>query len=159
MSNPKYDRDIQLKQIFAPYSGKHEELISILQQIQKEFGYLSDTAMLAAAKFTRTPPSSVYSVATFYSQFRFSPIGRYHIMACRGTACHVKGAPKLLEELISQLKIDDGEVTQDGIFSLETVACIGACGLAPAMVINGKTYGRLTPKRVVEILDELRESK
>lgn len=141
--------------IFAQYKGSGDELIPILQHVQNEYGYLSREAMLEVAKFTRVPESQVYSIATFYTQFRFSAIGENHIMLCRGTACHVKGAPKILETLESKLGIKEGETTKDGKFSLETVACIGACGLAPAMVINKKTYGRLIPKLVVKILDEI----
>jgi NADH-quinone oxidoreductase subunit E len=142
-------------EIFSKFKGKESELIPLLQAVQAEHGYLSREAMLEIAKFTNVAESQVYSVATFYSQFRFTPIGKNHIMACRGTACHVKGAPKIREKIETHLKIKEGETSKDGKFSLETVACIGACGLAPAMVINKKTYGRLTPKKVIEILDKL----
>jgi NADH-quinone oxidoreductase subunit E len=143
------------EKIFSQYQGKSDELIPLLQHVQAEYGYLSRESMLAIAKFTNVAESQVYGVATFYAQFRFTPIGENHIMVCRGTACHVKGAPKILEKIETHLKIKEDETSKDGKFSLETVACIGACGLAPAMVINKKTYGRLTPKKVVEILDEL----
>lgn len=142
--------------ILAEYAGKRAEVIVLLQRFQKEFGYLSEESMKAIARFTRVPPSSVYGAATFYSQFRFSPIGRHHVLACRGTACHVKGAPKILDEIKAQLHLDEGGVTDDGEFSLETVACIGACGLAPTMVVDGKTYGRLTAKKAAEIIAPLR---
>lgn len=147
------------EKIFSKYKGKSNELIPLLQAVQAEYGYLSREAMLAIAKFTNVSESQVYSVATFYTQFRFTPIGENHIMVCRGTACHVKGAPKIQEKIEIHLNIKEGETSKDGKFSLETVACIGACGLAPAMVINKKTYGKLTPKKVVEILDELGRKK
>ncbi len=145
-----------LKEIFASYDGKAHELIPILQQVQEELGYLPEEAMLEIARFTGTPESQLFSVATFYTQFRFTPIGRNHIMVCRGTACHVKGAPGILEELERQLGIKESEVTPDMEFSLETVACIGACGLAPNIVINKRTYGHLTRKRIPEIIADIR---
>jgi len=143
------------EKIFSQYEGKSNELIPLLQHIQEEHGYLSRESMLAIAKFTNVAESQVYSIATFYTQFRFTPVGKNHIMVCRGTACHVKGAPKIQEKIETHLNIKEGETTKDGEYSLETVACIGACGLAPAMVINKKTYGRLTPKKVIQVLDEL----
>lgn len=146
----------RLEAVFSSYDGKAGELIPILQQVQEEIGYLSEDAMLEIAKFAGVPESRVYSVATFYTQFRFTPIGRNHVMVCRGTACHVKGAPRMLEELAKQLDIEEGEATPDLAFSLETVACIGACGLAPTMVINKTTYGHLTTDKISDILIEIR---
>ncbi len=146
----------RLESIFSSYEGKQEELIPILQRMQEEFGYLSEEVMSEISKFTGAPEGRVYSVATFYTQFRFTPIGRNHIMVCRGTACHVRGAPTILEELEKQLGIKEGEVTPDTEFSLETVACIGACGLAPNIVINKNTYGHLTKQRISEIIADLR---
>ena len=148
-----------ITKIFSNFKGKEDELIPILQAVQDEAGYLSPENMAAIATFINVPESRVYSVATFYAQFRFSPIGRKHIMICRGTACHVKGAPRLLDEIQALLDIEEGETTADGEFSFETVACIGACGLAPTMVVNGKTYGRLTPKKVREIIEEYKNAK
>lgn len=146
----------RLEAVFSSYDGKAGELIPILQQVQEEIGYLSEDAMLEIAKFAGVPESRVYSVATFYTQFRFTPIGRNHVMVCRGTACHVKGAPRMLEELAKQLDIKEGEASPDLAFSLETVACIGACGLAPTMVINKATYGHLTTDKISDILTEIR---
>jgi NADH-quinone oxidoreductase subunit E len=149
----------RLETIFSSHAGRQGELIPILQEVQEEFGYLSQKAMFEIAEFTGAPESRVYSVATFYTQFRFTPIGKNHIMVCRGTACHVKGAPMILEELEKQLGIKEGEITPDMKFSLETVACIGACGLAPNMVINRRTYGHLTKQRVSEIIGDLRSKE
>jgi len=146
----------RLEAVFSSYDGKAGELIPILQQVQEEIGYLPEDAMLEIAKFAGVPESRVYSVATFYTQFRFTPIGRNHVMVCRGTACHVKGAPRMLDELKKQLDIDEGEATPDLAFSLETVACIGACGLAPTMVINKTTYGHMTSDKISDILIEIR---
>jgi len=147
----------QLSKIFSSYKGKKEELIPILQQVQSEFGYLPEKAMLEVAKFTRVPESRVYAVATFYAHFRFTPIGKHHICVCRGTACHVRGAPKILGIIKKRLAIDEGETSKDMQYSLDTVACVGACGLAPNMTINKDTYGRLTAKKVSEILRNIRK--
>jgi len=140
-----------LESIFASHQGSREELIPLLQEVQQKFGYLSDEAMLAIARFTRAPESAVYAVATFYAQFRFTPIGRKHVMVCRGTACHVRGAPRILEAIEEQLGIKEGEATPDLEYSLETVACIGACGLSPCIMVNKKVEAKLTPKKVAKL--------
>ena len=137
--------------LFSSYKGTRDELIPILQDTQAKFGYLSEESMLAIARFTGVPESGVYAVATFYAQFRFAPIGRNHIMVCRGTACHVRGAPRILEELEHQLRIKEGETSDDLEYSLETVACIGACGLSPCIMTNKKVEAKLTPKKVAKL--------
>jgi len=133
------------------FEGKKEELIPILQKTQAELGYLPEEAMLQIAKFIRVPEPQVYAVATFYAQFRFTPIGRKHIMACRGTACHVRGAPRILDELERHLGIKEGETTPDLEYSLESVACIGACGLSPCIMVNKKVEAQLTPKKIEKL--------
>ena len=143
--------DENLTTVFSTFEGQPSELIPLLQAVQEELGYLSDESMLAIARFVGVPESQVYAVATFYAQFRFSPIGRNHIMVCRGTACHVRGAPRILEELERQLKIKEGETTDDLEYSLETVACIGACGLSPCIMANNKVHAKLTPKKVAKL--------
>lgn len=149
----------RLEAIFSSYSGEARELIPVLQHVQEEFGYLPEEAIAEIARFTGAPESRVYSVATFYTQFRFTPVGRNHVMVCRGTACHVKGAPRILDELENQLDIKEGETTPDMAFSLETVACIGACGAAPTMMINEDTYGQLTAKKISGILADVRSEE
>lgn len=141
-----------LSEILSSFEGKRDELIPILQRVQEEFGYLSEGKMFEIARFTRVPESAVYAVATFYAQFRFTPIGRNHITVCRGTACHVRGAPRILEKLQKHLGIEEGETTGDREYSLETVACIGACGLSPCITVNKQVEAKVTPKRVTEIL-------
>ena len=141
----------RLKTIFSACKRAKDQLIPILQKVQSEFGYLSEEAMAEIAKFINMPESQVYAVATFYAQFRFTPIGRNHVMVCRGTACHVRGAPRILEEIERQLGIKEGETTSDMKYSLETVACIGACGLSPCIMINKKVEAKLTPKKLAEI--------
>ena len=142
----------QLHAILSSFEGRRHELIPILQQVQREFGYLREDAMREIARYVGVPESRVYAVATFYAQFRFTPIGRNHVMVCRGTACHVRGAPRILQEIEKQLGIKEGETTADLEYSLDTVACIGACGLSPCIMINKKVEAKLTPKKVSESL-------
>jgi NADH-quinone oxidoreductase subunit E len=134
--------------IFGGFQSKEEELIPLLQRVQIVQGFISVEAMKKIAAYLRIPESRVFSVATFYAQFRFAPKGKKHIMLCRGTACHVKNAPKILEELENHLGIRSGETRSDLEFSLETVACIGACSLAPCIVVNDEVKANLTPKMV-----------
>ncbi len=141
-----------LHTILATFEGRRHELIPILQRVQREFGYLEEGAMREVAQFVGVPESGVYAVATFYAQFRLTPIGRKHVMVCRGTSCHVRGAPRILQELEKQLGIKAGGITADREYSLETVACIGACGLSPCITMNDKVEAKLTPKKVVESL-------
>jgi NADH-quinone oxidoreductase subunit E len=141
----------RLTEILSSYKGERGELIPILQEIQAEFGYLSEEAMAKVAEFTRVAESKVFGVASFYAQFRFTPMGRNRVMVCRGTACHVKGAPRILEEIERVIGIKDGETRQDLEYTLESVACIGCCGLAPCIMVNKDVHGRLTPKEVREI--------
>jgi NADH-quinone oxidoreductase subunit E len=143
--------DKQLKAILSSHKGKKAELIPILQQAQVEFGYLSKQVMLEIARFTGVPESRVYAVASFYSQFRFTPVGRNRAMVCRGTACHVKGAPRILEDMKRHLGVDEGQTTEDLEYTLETVACIGCCALAPCMMINEKVEANMTSKKVSEL--------
>ena len=126
----------RLRAILAPYEGRKDKLIPILQQVQGEYGYLPEEAMAAIAKVTALPESRVYAVASFYAQFRFTPMGKHKVMVCRGTACHVQGAKRILEETERQLGIPQGETTEDLEYTLETVACIGCCALAPCMMID-----------------------
>lgn len=137
-----------MESVFSDFKGESNELIQILQKVQAEFGYLSDEAILNVSEFIKVPKSKIYGVATFYEQFRFTPIGKNHIMLCRGTACHVKGAPRILDEIENHLKIKTGETTPDGEYSLEAVACIGCCALAPCIMINDEVKANLTPDKV-----------
>lgn len=140
-----------LSAILSAYQGKKEELIPILQKVQGAYGYLPEPEMREIARFTKLPESRVYGVATFYAQFRFAPTGRNRVMVCRGTACHVKGAQRILEEVETHLGIREGETTPDLEYSLETVACIGACSLSPCIMINRDVQARLTPKKVEQL--------
>ena len=144
----------QLMRIMNDFQRKRNELIPILQKVQSEIGYLPEEALRNIAAYTHEPESRVYAVATFYAQFRFTPVGRNHVLVCRGTACHVRGASRILAEVEKQLNIHDGETTSDMEYSLETVACIGACGVSPCIMINNKVEARLNPNRVAELFKE-----
>ncbi|MFZ4398689.1 MAG: NADH-quinone oxidoreductase subunit NuoE [Bacteroidales bacterium] len=137
-----------LEKIFSYFKGNEEELIPLLQKVQEEAGFLSEKTMNKIAKFLNIPKSKVYGVATFYAQFRFKPKGKHHTMLCRGTACHVKGAPRILEEIENILGIKEGETSSDLEHSIESVACIGACSLAPCITINDKVHAALTPQKI-----------
>ena len=141
----------EMSEIFSKFQGRREEIIPLLQEVQNEFSFLSEESMAEIARFTRVSESSVYAVATFYAQFRFTPQGRNHIMVCRGTACHVNGAPRVLEDIEDQLGIVEGETSSDMEYSLETVACIGACSLAPCVMINKTVEAKITKKKVAEL--------
>ena len=143
-----------LDALFASFEGKPDELIPILQKVQEKSGYLPEDAMFEVARFIGVPESSVYAVATFYAQFRFTPVGRTHVVVCRGTACHVRGAPRILQALEKQLGIAAGETSDDLEYSLETVACIGACGLSPCITVNQKVEAKLTPKKVAKLFHD-----
>jgi NADH-quinone oxidoreductase subunit E len=144
------------KDIFRKYPPSREYLIPILQEVQEHFGYLSKENIYSIADYLDLPESKVFGVATFYNQFKLYPPGKYRIQICRGTACHVKGSLNLLETLKRELGIEDGMTTKDGLFSLETVACIGACSIAPVLTVNGKFHGRLDAKRVEKLVKALR---
>lgn len=141
-----------LGNILVGYDGGRGDLIPVLQEAQERFGYLPIEAMQAIAKFLRLPESDVFGVATFYAQFKFTPVGRKIVKVCRGTACHVKGGARVLREVEKQLGIKPGETTDDLEYSLETIACFGSCALAPVVVVDKTVYGRMTTKRVAEIL-------
>ncbi len=139
-----------------PQAGR-DTLIPILQAVQEEQGYLSQAAVARIGRHLGIPASKVYGVATFYNQFRFQPKGTYHILVCRGTACHVKGSAKVLEAIAKHLKIEPGKTTRDKVFSLETVACMGACALSPVICINEDFYAKVSPAKVVKLLESYRE--
>lgn len=135
----------------------HRALIAILQQIQEVYGFLPEAALNVVTSEMRIPKAKIYGVCTFYSQFRLKPLGKYIIQVCDGTACHVRGSMDLIKELQAILGINAGDTTEDGLFSLEVVNCIGACSLAPAMVVGEDTYAKLTPKMLGEIVDKYRK--
>jgi NADH-quinone oxidoreductase subunit E len=139
-----------------PDAGR-DALIPILQEVQEVQGYLSREAIKRIGLHLHLPTSKIYGVATFYNQFRFQPQGKFHVQVCRGTACHVKGSAAVLDALQQELRLNPGQTSRDGQFSLEVVACIGACGLAPVISINGVFYAGLTPAKARAIIETYRE--
>ena len=148
---------LKIKEICESFDNNPGELINILHKTQESFGFLPEEVQQVVADCLGIPVGRVYGVVSFYSFFTMKPKGKYAISVCLGTACYVKGAEKILDALKSELKISEGGVTEDGRFSLDVLRCVGACGLAPVMTINGKTYGRLVPEHVKEILAEYAE--
>jgi NADH:ubiquinone oxidoreductase subunit E len=141
-----------------PRAGR-DALIPILQEVQEMQGYLSREAVITISKHLKLPATKIYGVATFYNQFRFQPKGKYHFTLCRGTACHVKGSSRVLDMAQKVLKLKPGQTSRDRLFSLEIVACIGACGLSPVMNLNGEFYAKVTPQKLVQIIQECRETE
>ena len=148
-----------LNKILENSENKKKDLIPVLQRAQNVYGYLPKEVLVEVGKRLGLSFVEVYGVVPFYSQFHLQPRGENVIRVCMGTACHVRGGDKILEKIKSQLKISDGETTEDLEFTLETVACIGACGLAPVIMINDDTHGRLEPKDIPNILKNYRKEK
>lgn len=154
------DAVAEIDAILARYpDAGRDALIPILQQVQEQQGYLSQAAVVRIGAHLRLPASKIFGVATFYNQFRFQPKGKYHLVVCRGTACHVKGSNRVLEMAQKLLKLKPGQTSRDRLFSLETVACMGACGLSPVMNLNGEFYAKVTPQKLVKIIQECRETE
>ncbi len=151
------ERDVQ--SILEGYEAERSSLIPILQEAQERFGYLPRDVLEKIADFLQLPASKVYGVATFYAQFRFEPLGDHMIRVCHGTACHVKGAEKIGEAVENKLDIETGETTEDGTFTLERVACLGCCSLAPVMMVDDTAHGNLTREKAKKIIDEYREGE
>jgi len=141
------------------YDGSPGELIPLLQSAQDHFGYIPRRAIDYISTVTGIPESEVFGVITFYSQFRLRPMGKYVIRACAGTACHVSGADLIRDTIEDELGIEVGETTSDGLFTLNTVACIGCCSLAPVIMVNDNTHGRLTPSEVRSIIRKYRRGE
>jgi len=151
----KPERDPVLEAIFARHPAERNALIPVLQEIQEALGYLPPHAMKAAAGYLRLPEAIVYGCATFYSQFFLAKQGEHNIKVCQGTACHVRGAGMILQAVKRKTGADAGETTADGQFSVERVACFGSCALAPVVVVDGKVYGKMSPARTEEIIEQI----
>ncbi len=148
------EQEAQLRQMLEGLKDVPGGLMPALQQAQEIYGYLPREVQVIIAETFNIPLSEVYGVATFYSQFSLYPKGKYQVSVCLGTACYVKGAGDLYDELVKLLGIESGEVTPDKKFSLDATRCVGCCGLAPVMCVNGEVYGRITAKDVKGILDK-----
>lgn len=145
-----------LEPVLTEYAAVPGSLITILQQAQAIFGYLPTDVIYHIAARTGQTPARVLGVATFYTQFRFQPVGKYLIMLCDGTACHVNGSARIAAAVQEYLHVENGGTTADGLFSFSIVACLGCCSLSPVMMINEDTYGSLTPAKVLDILKEIK---
>lgn len=155
------DEEVDLRlmdEILDKYKNVPGSLITILQHTQEIYGYLPLSALEYISRETGIHTSQIYGVATFYTQFRLKPVGDNLIMLCKGTACHVNGADRIEEAINEELGIRNGETTEDNVFTLNNVACLGCCSLSPVMMINGITYGSLTPDKAKNILREIKEA-
>ena len=150
------EQEAKLLEVIAKYDGVKGKMMPILQEAQDIYGYLPFEVQKIIAEKTDTPVEEIYGIATFYSQFKLNPNGEYSIAVCLGTACYVKGSAAVLEEISKELGVEVGSTSHDGKYSLEATRCIGACGLAPVMTVNGDVYGRLTKDQVPGILAKYR---
>lgn len=144
-----------LEKLCNDYKPVKDNLIQMLNEVQEHYGYVPMDAQKELSKFLDIPMAEIYGVVTFYSRFSLKPKGKYNISVCMGTACFVKGSQKILDRLLDRLKIQVGETTADGKFSIEETRCVGACGLAPVFTVNGEVYGKATVQKLDQVLDEL----
>jgi NADH-quinone oxidoreductase subunit E len=146
-----------VEEIVSKHPGaRRDALIPILQEVQQAQGYLSREAIIQIGRRLGLPASKVYGVATFYNQFRFRAPGKFHVQVCRGTACHVKNSARLLEAVSKATGAKAGETTRDGLFSVEVVACLGACGQAPILAVNGEFHAGVAPDRAADLMESYR---
>ena len=144
----------ETKEILEKYLKEKNQLIAILNDVQEKYGYIPKQAQMVISEELSIPMAEIYGVITFYSRFTLEPKGKYNISICLGTACFVKGSQSILDRAKERLKIEPGQVTPDGKFSLDDVRCVGACGLAPVFMVNDEVYGNATVKKFDEILDK-----
>ncbi len=149
----------ELKEILEKYEKDKSNLIQILNQVQEKYGYISQEAQREISEYLDISMAEVYGVITFYSRFTLKPKGKYNIAVCLGTACFVKGSEKVLDKVKDILKIDVGQTTEDGLFSIEATRCVGACGLAPVFTVNDEVYGKATPEMVESVIKKIREEE
>jgi NADH-quinone oxidoreductase subunit E len=149
----------QFKVDLLTKAKESSSLIPLLQSAQYSYGFIPESTIYYISEIAGIPAADIYGVITFYTQFRLKPLGRYLIKICEGTACHVNGAKKILKTVYNELGITVGETDEEGLFSLQSVACLGCCSLSPVMMINNQTYGRLTVEKVKTILEEYRKGK
>ncbi len=162
MEETKCSQEKQLKfleeKIFNVYKPEKDNLIQILNEVQEHFGYIPKYTQSKLSEFLKMPMAEIYGVITFYSRFTLEPKGKYTISVCLGTACFVKGSQKILDRLKERLKIEAGQTTEDGMFSIDETRCVGACGLAPVFTVNGEVYGKATVQKLDQVLDELEKN-
>ena len=149
----------ELAAILAPHRGEPDALITVLEEIQRHYGYLGQNHLQYVARELGFPLARVFGVATFYNLFRFKPPGHYQVRVCRGTACHVNRSDEILHSLSTRLGIGVDETTADNRFTLQTVACMGACSLAPVVVVDEETHGRMTAEAAWDVIDALKDEE
>lgn len=147
----------ETSRILEKYPKEKNQLIAILNDVQEKYGYIPKQAQIVISEYLSIPMAEIYGVITFYSRFTLTPKGKYNISICLGTACYVKGSQKILDRAKERLKIEPGEVTEDGKFSIDEVRCVGACGLAPVFMVNDEVYGNATVQQFDKVLDELQQ--
>ena len=141
--------------ILENYPKEKDRLIGVLNDVQERFGYIPKEAQIEISKYLGLSLAEIYGVITFYSRFTLEPKGKYKISVCLGTACFVKGSQAILDRVKERLKIEPGKTTEDGLFSLDDVRCVGACGLAPVFMVNDEVYGNATVKQLDEVIDKI----
>ena len=152
-------KDLFLEKLFEEYLPEKDNLIQMLNEVQEHFGYVPMHIQRELSEYLKIPMAEVYGVVTFYSRFSLEPQGKYKISVCLGTACFVKGSQKIMDRLVDRLKIEPGQTTKDGLFTIEQTRCVGACGLAPVFTVNGEVYGKASVKKLDQVLDELIEKE
>ena len=150
-------KDEFIEDLFNEYLPVKDNLIQMLNEVQEHYGYIPEKAQRDLSEFLNVPMAEIYGVITFYSRFTLKSKGKYNISVCLGTACYVKGSQRIMDRLKERLKIEPGETTKDGLFSIEETRCVGACGLAPVFTVNGEVYGKATVKKLDEVLDNLEQ--
>lgn len=154
------DQLVHVREIVTQHGSRQSELIAILQEIQNEYKYLSEGALVTVAEMLHVSPAHVYSVATFYENFSLEAKGRHIVKVCAGTACHVRKSGPIYDAIHDYLGLTGKKKTSaDGLFTLETVACLGACGLAPVMTIDGEVHAKMTPEAALELLEDIRKKE
>lgn len=149
----------EIKGILIKYSKQKDNLIAILNDIQEKYGYIPKQSQIEISNYLSIPMAEIYGVITFYSRFTTTPKGKYNISVCMGTACFVKGSQSLLERTKEKLNIKSGETTKDGLFSIDELRCVGACGLAPVFMVNDEVYGNATVKQLDKVIDDIIEKE
>jgi NADP-reducing hydrogenase subunit HndA len=152
-------REQFIDDLFKTYLPEKDNLIQMLNEIQEHYGYVPMHVQKELSEYLKLPMAEIYGVVTFYSRFTLKPKGKYSIAVCLGTACFVKGSQKLADRLKERLGIEAGETTKDGLFSIEEMRCVGACGLAPVFTVNGEVYGKATVKKLDEVIDEIKSKE
>jgi len=152
-------KDKFMEELFNEYLPVKDNLIQMLNEVQEHYGYIPEKAQRDLSEFLNVPMAEIYGTITFYSRFTLKPKGKYNIAVCLGTACYVKGSQRIMDRLKEKLKIEPGETTKDGLFSIEETRCVGACGLAPVFTVNGEVYGKATVKKLDEVLENLEKQE